>query len=449
MTLFAPRSTASGADDLGREREAPDERLELRGTAREILRGSGDLLHRRARLLRAGRHLLGRGRRLLGDRGDLAHVALYPARALGRLVDGGGDVGGAQRHLLDGRADGLEGLAGALDGGGAVGGAPRAVLDDVDGVARVGLDGADERGDRAGGRARLLGQHADLVGHDGEAAALLARAGGLDGGVERQQIGLRGDRGDGLDDAADLIGLGAELADGDRGRDRGLAHGRHRGADLAHGLGAGAGQAAGPVGRDRGLLSAVGGLRRRAGHLGHGVARRVDGAHLALGAGGDLVDGAGDLAHRAAGVLGAVGQLARGRRHGRGRQRHLPDHRRQGGARGVVGLHRGRGVVADLPHGLGHVADLVAGAPADRRGGGRAAGGGGGGRGGWGQGGRGEGGGAGGGAGAQGAGGAPRGGGGGGGGGPGGAGGGGEREGREEAGGPNQKALFIKSGLVI
>ena len=112
---------------------------------------------------------------------------------VGGLVDGGGDVGGAQGHLLDGGADGLERLAGALDGGRAVGAAPRAVLDDVDRVARLGLDGADERGDRAGGRARLLGELADLLGDDGEAAALLARARRLDGGVEREQVGLRGD----------------------------------------------------------------------------------------------------------------------------------------------------------------------------------------------------------------------------------------------------------------
>ena len=122
--------------------------------------------------------------------------------------------------------------------------APRPVLDDVDGVARLGLDGADERGDRAGGRARLLGELADLLGDDREAAALLARARGLDGGVEREQVGLRGDGGDGLDDAADLLGLRAELADGGGGRGGGLAHGAHRGGRLAHGVGAGGGQAA-------------------------------------------------------------------------------------------------------------------------------------------------------------------------------------------------------------
>ena len=244
--------------------------------------------------------------------------------------------------------------------------------DDVDRVARVGLDGADQRGDRAGGRARLLGELADLLGDDGEAAALLAGARRLDGGVERQQVGLRGDRGDRLDDAADLIGLGAELADGDGGRRRGLA--RRRPSRRS------------PRARPRRRRWPGRAPRRRRPAVSWApsadcvvapvtsatVSRaELDGAHLALGAGGDLVDGAGDLAHGAAGLLGAVGQLARGRRHGRRGQRHLADHGGQRGARGVVGLHRGRGVVADLAHGLGHVADLVARAPVDRRGDGR------------------------------------------------------------------------------
>ena len=45
-------------------------------------------------------------------------------------------------------------------------------------------------------RLGLLGQLADFLGDDGEAAALLAGAGGLDRGVEREQVGLLGDAGD-------------------------------------------------------------------------------------------------------------------------------------------------------------------------------------------------------------------------------------------------------------
>ncbi len=44
-----------------------------------------------------------------------------------------------------------------------------------------------------------------------EPAALLARSGGLDGRVQRQQVGLLGDRGDRVDDPADLVAHGAQL----------------------------------------------------------------------------------------------------------------------------------------------------------------------------------------------------------------------------------------------
>src|SRR5262249_35553941 len=160
----------------------------------------GDLLRGGARLLRRRRDLLARRRGRLGDVGDLADVALHARRALRRLTDGGDDVCRAGDHRVDGRADRLERLAGALDGGRALAGAASAVLDDVDRVAGVGLDRADERGDRAGGAARLLGELADLVGDDREAAAVLAGPRRLDGGVQRQQVRLLGDAGDRVDD---------------------------------------------------------------------------------------------------------------------------------------------------------------------------------------------------------------------------------------------------------
>ena len=49
----------------------------------------------------------------------------------------------------------------------------------------------------------LVGQLADLVGDDREAAALLAGAGRLDGGVEGQEVGLLGDAADRVDHRAD------------------------------------------------------------------------------------------------------------------------------------------------------------------------------------------------------------------------------------------------------
>ena len=53
--------------------------------------------------------------------------------------------------------------------------------------------------------ARALGQVAHLGGDHGEAAALLAGPRRLDGGVERQQVGLEGDLVDGRDDVGDLL----------------------------------------------------------------------------------------------------------------------------------------------------------------------------------------------------------------------------------------------------
>ena len=103
--------------------------------------------------------------------------------------------------------------AGLLDRRDAVLGAAGAVLDDLDGLRGLALDLADQRRDRRRRGLALLGELADLLGDDGEAAALLAGAGGLDRGVERQQVRLLGDAGDRGDDAPDLLGLGAELAD--------------------------------------------------------------------------------------------------------------------------------------------------------------------------------------------------------------------------------------------
>src|SRR3954468_1108439 len=168
----------SGAVRL--QAELPDEALELLRGAGELLGRRGDLLRRGARLLRGGRDLLRGGRGLLGDRGDLRHVGLDLLRARRDLLDRGGDLLDPAVHVLDGRAEGQERLARLLDGGDAVLGLAGAVLDDLDGLGRLALDLADQARDRAGGRLALLGQLADLLGDDREAAALLAGSRGLD-----------------------------------------------------------------------------------------------------------------------------------------------------------------------------------------------------------------------------------------------------------------------------
>ena len=67
--------------------------------------------------------------------------------------------------------------------------------------------------DLVGGPAGLVGQALDLVGDHGEALAGIAGARRLDGGVQRQQVGLAGDVVDQVDHVADLLGgLGQRAA---------------------------------------------------------------------------------------------------------------------------------------------------------------------------------------------------------------------------------------------
>ena len=56
------------------------------------------------------------------------------------------------------------------------------------------------------GLGRTLGELPDLFGHHGEAHALFAGAGGLDGRVQGEEIGLLGDVVDHVHDLADVLG---------------------------------------------------------------------------------------------------------------------------------------------------------------------------------------------------------------------------------------------------
>ena len=110
-------------------------------------------------------------------------------RALGGDLDAARDLL-RRRALLghrrrDRAADRADVADGALD---------RA--DRLDRALRGVLHAGDLRGDVLGRLGGLAGQRLDLAGHHREAAAGLAGAGGLDGGVEREQIGLLGDVGD-------------------------------------------------------------------------------------------------------------------------------------------------------------------------------------------------------------------------------------------------------------
>ena len=161
-------------------------------------------------------------RGLLGDRGDLGDLALGARRLGGDLLDGGGDLADAGGHVLDGVRRSPRtprGSARRWRRRPAVRCAPS--RDDADDAARS-RPGSRRSGAEisARGALGLLGQLADLLGDDREAAALLAGAGGLDRGVERQQVGLLGDAGDRGDDAADPLRL-RSVRSLDRGADGG------------------------------------------------------------------------------------------------------------------------------------------------------------------------------------------------------------------------------------
>ena len=94
-------------------------------------------------------------------------------------------------------------------GGGAIGGGPDHRGDRLD--LRLYLCRQILRVERA--LLRTLSQRADLIGHHGESAAVIAGARRLDRGIERQQIGLVRDVADGLGDVADADRLRIELFD--------------------------------------------------------------------------------------------------------------------------------------------------------------------------------------------------------------------------------------------
>ena len=75
------------------------------------------------------------------------------------------------------------------------------------------MDHADVLADFGGGFGGLLGQRLDLVGDDREPAAGVAGARGFDGRVQRQQIGLLGDRLDQVEHAVDALGRSSQTFD--------------------------------------------------------------------------------------------------------------------------------------------------------------------------------------------------------------------------------------------
>ena len=109
------------------------------------------------------------------------------------LLDRRGDGRSVHRHFLDDRVD---------------------LLDRLCRVGDSRLDGADLPGDFLGRLAGLSGERLHLGGDDRKAPAGGAGARRLDGRVEREKIGLPGDRLDQADHFADPVGGEAELGHG-------------------------------------------------------------------------------------------------------------------------------------------------------------------------------------------------------------------------------------------
>src|SRR2546426_1134120 len=144
-------------------------------------------------------------------------------------------------------------------------------------VPRPRLDLPDDLADLLGRLHRALRELAHLVGDDGEAAAGLSRAGGFDGGVEREQVGLIGDLLDHLQDLADLLRAAAQAGD-DPGRVlHGLGDRAHAGDRASDRLVSGARVVGGAAADAVGLLGDLGHVADRRRHLRDRVGRLLGG----------------------------------------------------------------------------------------------------------------------------------------------------------------------------
>ncbi|MNM89188.1 hypothetical protein D3C81_1014170 [compost metagenome] len=181
---------------------------------------------------------------------------------------------------------------------------PRDLLATAGGAHRPLCPGAqrgDDLVDLLGRGTGALGQRSHFIRHHGKPAPLFAGTRRLDGRVERQQVGLLGDRGNHVDHAADRLGLLGQGIDG-------LADVVDRIAHAAHGLQALHGQLAALLRQLVGIARCV----RRALHV---MGNLLDGRrHLRDGGGGLVGLVALAVEHLCLGI-GQVGRLRRPRLH--------------------------------------------------------------------------------------------------------------------------------------
>jgi hypothetical protein len=194
----------------------------------------GHLIH----LSHSGIDLLDAGTLLAGGGGNLAH-----------------DVGDA----FDGTDNALQRIAGLVHQFGAA-------FDFAQGIL-------NEAFDLFRGLSAALGKAADLGSDDGKPAAFFSGARGFDGGVDGEEVGLKGDLVDGGDNAGDLCRRGVDL--------------RHDGDGVRHDSLALLGRVARAGGKLAGLARVVGALANSGGDLLKTGGGFLEAGRLFLRAGGD------------------------------------------------------------------------------------------------------------------------------------------------------------------
>ena len=217
---------------------------------------------------RGGGALFDQGGVLLRGVVHLGHGLGHLGHATGLLAAGGADLTHDVGDAADGGYHLLHGGAGLVHQLGALLHALHA--------------GGDQALDLLGGIGAALRQRAHLAGHHGKAAALFARAGGLDGGVQRQDVGLESNA---VDHANDVGDLAPAVVD--------AVHGVN---DLGHHLAALGRNRGGAQGQLVGLACVIGVLAYGGAQFFHGGGGLLQRAGLAFGACGEVLVALGDLA---------------------------------------------------------------------------------------------------------------------------------------------------------
>ena len=224
-----------------------------------------------------------------------------------------GGTGNLQVHV----GDHADSLANALQGGHchfhlghAALGLTMAAVHAVDHFAGAALQAFDHLANFFHGILGAFGQVAHLIGHHSKTAPGFPGAGGFDGGIEGQQVGLLGDRADHFQYRTNLIAATGQAFD--------LAHGSgHFAGQVLNAQGSGVDHAQPFTGGLVGAASGLGCLCSTAGHVLGGGAHFMEGSRhlidfavLLLHTGAGLVGNRRGLVGGAAGILNGVFHVA-------------------------------------------------------------------------------------------------------------------------------------------